>query len=147
VVTARGCPSYRQEVTLLVALALAALLCAGCYGLGWLCGKRGEPTRDRIETRWRARGGRDVPPVRALEDVVADVRRLGLRFHGLHPHASFAKAEAVRAAYDRALTECCANLSITHLLGVLPVGPERDAERERVEGLIGDSGVRLPYAA
>ena len=39
----------------------------------------------------------------------------------------------MRAGYDRALSECCAALGLTHLLGVIPAGPELDAERERVE--------------
>ena len=53
----------------------------------------------------------------------------------------------MRSGYDRALAECCTALGLTHLLGVLPVGPELDAERERVEGLLADCGVRLPHAA
>ena len=95
-------------------------------------GKRGEPARDWLTTRWRHRGG-PQPQGRPIEAIAADLHRLGIRFHGLDPHASFAKTEAVRGAYDRALGECCAALGLTHLLGVLPAGPELDAERERVE--------------
>jgi len=53
----------------------------------------------------------------------------------------------VQGAYDRTLTECCAALGITHLLGVLIDGPERDAERGRVEEQLAGCGVRLPHAA
>jgi hypothetical protein len=79
--------------------------------------------------------------------IAADLHRLGARFHTLNPHASFAKVEAVRSAYDRALAECCTMLGITHLLGVLPSGPELDTERERVEEQLTDCGVRFPHAA
>lgn len=132
-------------MSLAVALGIVVLLCAVAYGLGSLCGKRGEPTRDWLETRWRHR---DVPPeTRPIETVVEELRRRGLRYHGLDPRSSFAKVEAVRGAYDRSLAECCAALGVTHLLGVLPAGPELDAERQRVEGLLDACGVRLPHAA
>ena len=52
-----------------------------------------------------------------------------------------------RRAYDGVLAECCAALELTHLLGVLPPGPELDVERARVEGLLEDSGLTLPFAA
>ncbi len=127
-------------------LVVAALLCVAAYGLGMAMGKRGEPMRNRLTTRWRHRRG-PQPQSRPIEAIAADLHRLGNRFHGLDPHASFAKTEAVRGAYDRALGECCAALGLTHLLGVLPAGPELDAERERVELQLTDSGVRLPHAA
>jgi hypothetical protein len=129
-----------------VALALAAL-CAMSYAAGLAMGKRGEPMRDRLVTRWRGRGGRLEPRARPIEQIAADLRRLGNRFYALDPHASFAKTEAVRGAYDKALAECCDALGLTHLLGILPAGPELDRERERVEGQLTDSGVRFPHAA
>lgn len=132
---------------LAAALVCSLLLCGVAYLAGVLFSERGQPVRDRISPRARRRRRRVQPEVRPIEEIAADLRRLGARFHGLHPHASFAKVEAVRTAYDRALTECCTALGLTHLLGVLPVGPELDVERERVEGLLADSGVRLPHAA
>jgi hypothetical protein len=90
---------------------------------------------------------REQPTSRPIEVIAKDLRRLGGRYHSLHPHTPFAKVEAVRTAYDRALGECCGTLGLTHLLAVLPVGPELDAERERVEDLLADSGVRFPHAA
>jgi hypothetical protein len=102
-----------------------------------------------LVTRWRRRGVElaPVPRSRPLEAIAADLRRLGDRFHGLDPRASYIKTEAVRGAYDRVLAECCATLELTHLLGVLAPGPERDTERRRVEGLLTDSGVRFPHPA
>src|SRR3954468_10276637 len=105
---------------LLVVAALAvALLCALAYAVGLAMGKRGEPMRDRLVTAWRGRGGRLEPRARPIEQIPADLRRLGNRFHALDPHASFTKTEAVRGAYDKALAECCDTLGLTHLLGIL----------------------------
>jgi hypothetical protein len=133
-------------LVLAVTLAATVALSALAYGLGLLLGDRGEPLRERV----RARLGHAPPPVpdgRPIEAIGADLRRLGRRFHTLDPHASFAKVEAVRCAYDRALAECCTALGLTHLLGVLPAGPELDAERERVEEQLAGRGVRFPHAA
>ena len=132
---------------MLAGLLVLALLCAFAYGLGLVFSKRAEPMRDRLATwRWE-RAHRGEPQGRPIEAIAADLHRLGTRYHGLHPHASFAKVEAVRTAYDRALGECCDALGVPHLLGVLPVGPELDAERERVEEQLTDNGMRLPHAA
>jgi hypothetical protein len=129
-------------LTLVGTVALSAL----AYGLGALLGDRGEALRERI----RAKLGLARPPEpvgRPIEAIVADLRRLGRRFHNLEPHTSFAKVEAVRCAYDRTLAECCTALGITHLLAVLPVGAELDLERERVEQQLAGCGVRFPHAA
>ncbi len=88
-----------------------------------------------------------APDARPIEAITTDLRRLGARFHTLDPHTSFAKVEAVRGAYDRTLGECCAAFGITHLLAVLPVGAELDAERTRVEEQLAGCGVRIPHAA
>jgi hypothetical protein len=133
-------------LVLVLTLAGTVALSAMAYGLGVMLGDRGEPMRERI----RARLGYAPPPepdCRPIEAIVADLHRLGSRFHTLDPRTSFAKVEAVRCAYDRSLAECCAALGITHLLAVLPAGPELDAERERVEVQLAGCGVRLPHAA
>lgn len=129
-------------LTLLGIVALSAL----AYGFGALLGDRGEGLRERM----RARLGLARPPEpdgRPIEAIVADLHRLGRRFHTLDPRTSFAKVEAVRYAYDRTLAECCAALGITHLLAVLPAGSELDVERERVEEQLAGCGVRFPHAA
>jgi hypothetical protein len=87
------------------------------------------------------------PEGRPIEAIAADVRRLCARYHGLDPRASYVKVEATRWAYDRVLGECCTALGRTHLLGVLSGGPELSAERERVEDVLADAGVRLPHVA
>src|SRR3954452_4740715 len=88
-----------------------------------------------------------VPEGRPIEAIVTDLRRLCRRYHGLDPRTPFVKVEAVRGAYDKVLGECCTALGRTHLLDVLQAGRELDAERERVEDLLGNAGVRLPRAA
>ena len=126
-------------MVVLLALTLGAtiVLSALAYAFGMAVGRIGtRPSRDRLE-----------PEGRPLEAIVADLRRLGGRFHTLDPRTSFAKVQAVRGAYDRTLGECCAALGITHLLAVLPVGPELDAERERVEEQLAGCGVKFPHAA
>lgn len=123
------------------------LLSAAAYAVGLAMSDRTEPFRYRIAAKLTGRGNRELPTSRPIEAIAADLHRLGTRFHSLHPHASFAKVEAVRGAYDRALAECCATLGLTHLLEVLPVGTELDVERERVEELLAGCGVRLPHAA
>ena len=128
-------------------LVCVAAFCGLAYLAGMALGKRGEQLRDWVATRTWHRRSRHRPAGRPIEAIAADLQRLGARFHALAPHASYTKVEAVRAGYDRALAECCAALGLTHLLGVLPVGAELDAERERVEGLLTESGVRLPRAA
>lgn len=127
-------------------LLFVAVLCALAYGLGLFMGKKGEPLREWLGTRLR-RQPELHPDGRPIEAIACDLRRLGGRFHGLDPHASYAKVVAVQGAYDRTLAECCAALGLTHLLGVLPAGPELDAERSRVEEQLTGCGVRLPHAA
>ena len=128
------------------ALVIWALLCAAAYFLGAGFGKRGEPMRDWLSTRVHSRR-RPTTQARPIEAIAVDLHRLGHRFHSLDPGTSFAKTEAVRTAYDRALAECCAALGLSQLLGVLPAGSELDAERERVEEQLTHAGVRLPHAA
>jgi hypothetical protein len=124
-------------VVLAVLLAATIALSAVAYAVGMLVGWLGSRSSRRIPE----------PEGRPIEAIVADLHRLGRRFHTLDPRTSFAKVEAVRGAYDRALAECCTALGITHLLAVLPAGPELDVERERVEDQLAGCGVRFPHAA
>jgi hypothetical protein len=133
------------------AIVICAVLCVVLGGImywfGAALGKRGEPMRDWIALHTRYRKAAQAPEARPIEVIAADLRRLGRRYHALDPHASHTKVEAVRTGYDRALAECCTTLGLTQLLGVLPEGPELDAERTRVEGLLTDAGVRFRPAA
>ncbi len=125
-------------VVLAMVLAATIALSAVAYAVGRLVAWLGERSSRRYIPE---------PDVRPIEAIAADLHRLGRRFHTLDPRTSFAKVEAVRGAYDRTLAECCTALGITHLLGVLPAGPELDVERERVEDQLAGCGVRFPHAA
>jgi hypothetical protein len=134
-----------MALVLAVTLVGTVVLSALAYVLGALLGRRGDQLRDWVRANlWLARP--PTPEARPIEAIVADLRRLGGRFHTLDPRTSFIKAEAFRLAYDRTLAECCSALAITHLLGVLPAGPELDAERTRVEEQLAGCGVRLHAA-
>lgn len=137
------------SATLAALLVVTLVVAAVAYAVGLTMSKRAEPWRDsRVMGVRRVRGpGGPVPGGRPIEEIATDLRRLGTRFHTLPEHASYAKSEAFRAAYDHVLAECCAALGLTHLLGVLAPGPELDAERARVENQLVGSGLRLPYAA
>lgn len=130
----------------LISLVLAAGLVA-CTA-GWWFGPRGRRARERVEIRiHRARTARKaIPAGRPIEVIAADVRRLSIRFHCMDPHTRFAKAEGIRRAYDGVLAECCAALGVTHLLGVIPPGPELDTERARVEIVLEGAGLTLPFS-
>ena len=133
----------------------AALLClvlvtgAATYAIGWLFSPRGRRFRERLGIRIERmrRRGKVEPSGRPIEQIAADVRRLGIRYHCLDPRVSFAKSDGVRRAYDGVLAECCAALDLTHLLAVIAPGPDLDVERARVEDLLEDSGLTLPFAA
>jgi hypothetical protein len=93
---------------------------------------------------------RPAPPQprgRPIEDVARDVHRLGVSFRHVPDRVSFARFEARRRAYDVVLTEACLALEVSHLLGVLPPGPELDAERDRVEAVLDGAGMRLNLSA
>ena len=86
-------------------------------------------------------------PRRPIEDIVSDARRYASRVHEPPRGTSSAKHVAACTVYDRVLGEACAALEIEHLLGVLPPGEERDAERTRIETALWLAGLRLEDAA
>ena len=88
------------------------------------------------------------PPLgRPIEVIAQEARRLGTRFRNPPPGLSFARFEGLRRAYDDVLVEACLALELDNLLPVLVPGEERDAERVRVEWLLGRVGWRLEGAA
>jgi hypothetical protein len=90
-----------------------------------------------------------TPPVlgRPIEEIARDANRLGHSFRCVPRGLSFARFEGCRRAYDLVLSEACRALDVDHLLGVLPPGPELDAERDRVETKLWLAGLRLDDAA
>ena len=104
---------------------------------------------DEALPRLRRRLGHrpEEPAGRPIEEIASSIRGLGAEFHGGHPGRSWVKSEAFRRAYDEALAEGCRALEVdSDLLDILP-GPERDAERLRVEHLLAGAGLVLRRAA
>ena len=95
----------------------------------------------------RRRPQRPQPSGRPIELIARDVRRLTIAYRSRRPGLSWARSEGLRRAYDDVLAEACRALDHPHLLDVLPPGAERDAERIRVEALLGTYGLGLPDAA
>jgi hypothetical protein len=89
----------------------------------------------------------EQPTGRPIEEIAANIRRLGAGFYGGHPGRSWVKSEAFRRAYDGALAEGCQALDVCSDLLDLEPGTERDAERMRVEHLLADAGLVLRRAA
>ncbi len=134
-------------VALVVAWIVLRLVCGAALG--------GRPLHEWRTTRcllwvrgrvWRGPDPAVVPLHRPIEQVGPDVRRLHRAFH--RGGMRFAKYEGCRLAYDGVLAEAAEILEITHLLDVLPPGSERDVERERIEHVLEQAGLRLrPYVA
>src|SRR3954471_212651 len=99
----------------------------------------------RLRTTFRT--GRETPPGRPIELIADDLRRLADRRRTAGRGVAFAKLEGLRRAYDQVLGEACACLGIEHLLAVLPLGPELDLERSRVEDALAVAGLRTSEAA
>jgi hypothetical protein len=135
-------------MALLVMLGVVVVASATAWLAGFMFSTRAVDLAEELHDRFLHLIGRSpVPAGRPIEDVAADVRRCGIRFYALHPHASFAKVQAVRMAYDRSLGECCQVFGVPHLLDVLEPGRDLDVERDRVEDALTASGVSLPRAA
>lgn len=90
------------------------------------------------------RAARSGTPVgRPIEEIAYDARRLGRQLRHEHDGRSALRIEAIRRSYDDVLGEGCQALGFAHLLGVLPLGTELDAERERVEVVLVGAGMVL----
>ena len=110
-----------------------------------LCEWRSYRAVARVVRRVVRRRGPDadvVPLRRPIEVVGADLRRLHAAFH--RGDMRFAKYEGCRQAYDRVLGEAADMAGFPHLMDLLPPGHELDAERERVERLLGQHGLLPP---
>lgn len=88
--------------------------------------------------------GFDRPDRRPLEQLAADLRRLGGRRVGTGGRSTVWHG-AVLQAYDERLRWACAALGITEHLDEL-TGLDREIERVRVEGLLHRAGFILPAA-
>ena len=82
-----------------------------------------------------------LPVGRPIEEIAADVGRLRVLLRHIPPETPEAKREGWRRAYDDVLAEGCLALGVENLLASTPAGAERDAERLRVEHLLGKAGL------
>ncbi|WP_199580255.1 hypothetical protein [Blastococcus sp. TBT05-19] len=85
-----------------------------------------------------------VPTSRPLEDVAADLRRLGRSVAFAPAGAPMARRRAVQAAYDDVLIEAAAILGVPTRLAVVPEGRPRDVERLRVVAALRAAGLQVP---
>ncbi len=111
-----------------------------------------DPQFDRISRArtgvrgwWRRRRRADEgePGGRPIEEIALDARRLGRQLQHANDGRSAARIGAIRHSYDGVLAEGCAALGVAELLGVLPEGPELEAERRRVEVVLIGAGMVL----
>jgi hypothetical protein len=93
------------------------------------------------------RGRQAASPQRSIEQIVHDLRRLGPMFRAPPAGTSRIKIEAARYAYDHVLGEAATAVGVEHLLGVLPPGDDRNAERRHVEDRLWLAGLRFEEAA
>jgi hypothetical protein len=86
------------------------------------------------------------PPI---EQIAADLRRIGGQIEALPPRVPRARRDAAILAYDDVLASACRALDIDDAVSALPVGPARDAARVRVEQELALAGLVIngPWAA
>jgi hypothetical protein len=83
------------------------------------------------------------PARRPLEDIAADLRRLGTALRDVPRGTSWARHLGVKLAYDDALGAAAQALDVPHALADLPLGLDRDLERLRVEDALRAAGLRF----
>jgi hypothetical protein len=89
----------------------------------------------------------DPPPRQPIEDLAADVRRLGHAVTRFPPGCPMVRRRATLAAYDDALVDACRALDIGTTLGDLPDGLGKEIERLRVETDLRRAGFVIDDAA
>jgi hypothetical protein len=139
-----------------LATALLALLCLPCAVAVVVCADelvgRGWSRRGRQEARALRSLERELttrrPELRlpdrelTIEELVADLRRLGRQRRSSPTTESDAWLAAVLRAYDQRLALASRRLGYTEHLAQLD-GMDREIERVRVEGLLLAAGLRL----
>ena len=107
--------------------------------MGWLArlvfGSARLPLPHRVEP---------VPAGRPLEQVAADLRRLGRQLASVPAGAPMARRRGLQAAYDDVLTEAARLLEVPHALDTVPPGRPRDVERLRLQAALADAGLAVP---
>lgn len=79
----------------------------------------------------------------ALERIAADLRRIRHDIVTVPPGLPVQRRDGLLEAYDDALADACRALGLPDTLHDLPLGPEREFERMRVEYLLEQQGLVL----
>ena len=82
-----------------------------------------------------------APAGRPLEQVAADLRRLGGQLARVPAGAPMARRRGLQAAYDDVLVEAAELLAVPHTLTDRPDGRARDAERLRLRVAVSGAGL------
>lgn len=85
-----------------------------------------------------------VPAGRPLEQVAADLRRLGRQLARVPAGAPMARRRGLQAAYDDVLVEAARLLEVPQTLDAVPPGRARDVERLRVQTALAAAGLAVP---
>lgn len=80
------------------------------------------------------------PPI---EQMAADVRRIQAQIRQAPPGMPAARMRGWLEAYDDVLASACQALGLEERIRVVPAGAKRGLERERVERMLKEAGIRL----
>jgi hypothetical protein len=85
-----------------------------------------------------------APVGRPIEQVAADLRRLGAQLARVPAGAPMARRRGLQAAYDDVLVEAARLLEVPHALDTVPPGRPRDVERLRLQTTLAEAGLTVP---
>ena len=92
----------------------------------------------------RRRRKQAAPVGRPIEQVAADLRRLGAQLARVPAGAPMARRRGLQAAYDDVLVEAARLLEVPHALDGVPPGRPRDVERLRLQTALAEAGLSVP---
>ena len=92
----------------------------------------------------RRRRKQAAPVGRPIEQVAADLRRLGAQLARVPAGAPMARRRGLQAAYDDVLVEAARLLEVPHALDTVPPGRPRDVERLRLQTALAEAGLAVP---
>jgi hypothetical protein len=92
----------------------------------------------------RRRQRQTAPVGRPIEQVAADLRRLGAQLARVPAGAPMARRRGLQAAYDDVLGEAARLLEVAHALDAVPPGRPRDVERLRLQTALAQAGLTVP---
>jgi hypothetical protein len=100
----------------------------------------------RIARRLHVVPPRPEPPLTtrpSIERIAADLRRIRRDIVPVPPGLPVQRRHGLLEAYDDRLVDACVALDVPQTLYDLPLGPDREVERMRVEQLLEEKGLVL----